>query len=107
MTMLTGVKPRIIGETDLNIDLANYKDEVMTLFNKMDKDKKHSFVISTGPKALDGHRWHVYIIEDVNLENNTITVKEKRKNKPQTMDIDDALKKFKFIEGYLDSDLEK
>jgi len=107
MKMLTGVEPRVIGETDLNLDLTNYKEEVMELFQRMDKEKKHSFVISTGAKALDGHRWHVYIIEDVDLDNNTITVKEKRGNIPQTMSIENALKSFKFIAGYFDSDLEK
>lgn len=106
MKMLTGVEPRIIGETDLNLDLTNYSEEVMELFKRMDKEKNHSFVISTGVKALDGHRWHVYIIENVDLENNTITVKEKRKNIPQTMSIENALKSFKFIAGYFNSDLE-
>ena len=68
MKMLTGVEPRIIGETDLNLDLTNYSEEVMELFKRMDKEKNHSFVISTGVKALDGHRWHVYIIENVDLQ---------------------------------------
>ena len=52
-------------------------------------------------------RWHVYIIEDVDLSNNQITVKEKRSNNPQTMTIDEALKCFKFIVGYFNSDLHK
>ena len=107
MTMLTGKEPRVIGETDYNLNLIKYKDEVMELFEQMDKEKEHSFVISTGLKPLDGHRWHVYVIENVDLTNNTITVKEKRGNKPQTMSIDEALKNFKFIAGYVKSDLEQ
>ncbi len=107
MKMITGVQPRVIGETDLNLNLTSYKDEVMELFKRMDKEDKHSFIISTGAKALNGHRWHVYVIQDVNLENNTITIKEKRKNKPETMSIDEALKTFKFIAGYFNSDLDK
>ena len=107
MTMLTGKEPRVIGETDYNLNLIKYKDEVMELFEQMDKEKEHSFVISTGLKPLDGHRWHVYVIENVDLTNNTITVKEKRGNKPQTMSIDEALKNFKFIAGYFNSDLEQ
>ena len=106
MKMMTGIEPRVIGETDLNLDLTNYRDEVMKLFERMDKEDKHSFVISTGAKALDGHRWHVYIIQDVDLENNTITVKEKRGNEPQKLSIEEALKTFKFIAGYFNSDLE-
>ena len=106
METLTGIKPRTIGETSLNINLTSYKEEVMELFKRMDKEKEHSFVISTGAKPLNGHYWHVYIIQDVNLENNTITVKEKRGNKPETLDIDQALKTFKFITGYFNSDLE-
>ncbi len=107
MQALTGIKPRVIGETDCNIDLSNYKDEVMSLFTQMEKDKKHSFVLSTGIKALDGHRWHVYILESVDLKNNTITIREKRENVSQTLNIDDALKTFKCIVGYLNSDLKK
>lgn len=107
MRMMTGKSPRIIGETDLNLDLTNYKSEVMDLFKKMEAEKNHSFVISTGAKALDGHYWHVYILQDVDLKNNTITVKEKRNNKPQTISIDEALKTFKFITGYFNSDLER
>lgn len=105
MRTLTGIKPVSIGETSLNIDLTGYKDEVMKLFERMDKEKNFSFVISTGPKALDGHRWHVYVIQNVDLKNNTITVKEKRENTPKTMTIEEALKTFKSITGYFNSDL--
>lgn len=107
MKLFTGIEPHTIGEKSLNINLVKYKEEVLELFNRMDKEKEHSFIISTGMKALDGHRWHVYIIQDVDMENNTITIKEKRENKPQTMSIDKALKTFKFITGYFNSDLEK
>ena len=106
MKTFTGVKPHAIGETSCNINLLNYKDEVMELFKRMDKEKKHSFVLSTGVKSLNGHRWHVYILENVDLENNEITVREKRENKSQTLKIDEALKVFKCIVGYFNSDLE-
>lgn len=105
MKILTGKKPRIIAETDYNIDLSGYKDEVMKLFKQMEEEKKYSFVIGTGVKMLDSRTWHVYVIENVNLEDNTITVKEKHANKPRTMNIDTALNTFKFIVGYFDSDL--
>lgn len=107
MKVLTGIEPRVIAETDFNIDLSGYKDEVMELFEHMDKEKKHSFVIGTGVKMLDGRTWHVYILQDVDLKNNTVTVKEKRGNKPRKMSIDTALNTFKYIVGYFDSDLEK
>ena len=107
MKTLTGIKPRIIGETDCNINLTNYRAEVLELFERMDKEKKHSFVLSTGIKGLNGHRWHVYILESVDLENNTITVREKRGNKSQQLTIDEALKTFKCIVGYFNSDLAK
>ena len=107
MQMITGVKPRVIGETNCNLDLRKYKNEVLELFEKLDKEKKHSFVISTGIKSLEGHKFHVYILEDVNMSNNTITVREKRENVSKTMSIEEALKTFKCIVGYLNSDLEK
>ena len=107
MEVLTGIKPTIIAEQDLNFDLTRYKKQVMELFERMDKEKQHSFVIGTGPKMLDGRSWHVYILENVDLKNNTITVKEKRSNTPRTMNIDTALNTFKYIVGYFNSDLVK
>ena len=107
MKTLTGVKPRVIGETNCNINLNKYKDEVMELLKQIEKEEKSSFVLSTGIKGIDGHRWHVYILEKVDLKNNTITVKEKRGNNPQVLTIDEALNKFKCIVGYFNSDLEK
>ena len=106
METFTGVKPRVIGEQDFNWTLKNYKPEVMKLFKQMETEKEYSFIIGTGQKKFDGRRWHVYIIQDVDLKNNTITIKEKRKNQTQTMDIDTALKTFKYIAGYFNSDLE-
>ena len=107
MKIFTGIQPRVIAETDYNIDLSNYKDEAIELFKRMENEKEHSFVIGTGVKMLDSRTWHVYVIEDVNLKENTITVKEKHGNKPRTMSIDSALNTFKFIVGYFDSDLKK
>ena len=106
MKILTGMEPTInIAETEFNIDLSTHKAEVIELFKRMQEDKEHSLVISTGLKMLDGRSWHVYVLQDVDLENNTITVKNKRGNKTRTMSIDTALNTFKFIVGYFDKDL--
>ena len=106
MKILTGKEPTVnIAEMDFNIDLTSKKDEVMQLFERMDKDKEHSIVIGTGIKMLDGRTWHVYVLEDVDLNNNTITVKNKRGNISRTMSIDTALNTFKFIVGYFNKDL--
>lgn len=108
MKILTGIEPTInIAETDLNIDLDSKKEEVMKLFERMDKDKNHSIVIGTGLKMLDGKSWHVYVLEDVDLSNNTIKIKNKRGNITKTMDINNALNTFKFIVGYFNEDLNK
>ena len=56
---------------------------------------------------LDGRTWHVYILEDVDLRNDTVTVKEKRSNISRTMKVETALNTFKYIVGYFDKDLEK
>lgn len=105
MKVLTGKEPRVIAEKDFNFDLNGYRAEVMELFERMDKEKNFSFVIATGAKMLDSKTWHVYVLENVDLANNTITVKEKRGNKPRKMSIDTALNTFKYIVGYFDSDL--
>lgn len=105
MKILTGKDPISIAEKDVNIDLTNYKDKVMPLLERMSKEKDYSFVIGTGMKMLDGRTWHVYVIEDVDMEKGTITVKEKRANSPQVLKIDTALNTFKYITGYFNSDL--
>ncbi len=108
MKTLTGIEPTVnIAETSLNLNLKPYKKEVMELFEKMDKDKEHSFVIGSGIKKVDGRRFHVYVLEDVDLENNTVTVKNKRGNIVRTMTVDEALSDFKYIVGYFSSDLKK
>ena len=106
LNIFTGIKPTVnIAESDFNVDLTGHKDEVMKLFERMDKDKNYSMLISTGIKAHNGHAWHVYILEDVDLKNNIVKVKEKRGNVSETMSVDEALKTFKFIVGYFDEDL--
>jgi len=107
MKIFTGKEPTVnIAEMDFNIDLSSRRDEVMALFERMDKDKKHSLVIGTGLKGLEGRHWHVYILEDVDLKNNTIKVKNKRGNVEKNMDIETAINTFKYIVGYFDKDLE-
>ena len=105
MKVFTGVEPRVIAEKDFNLDLNGYRAEVMELFKRMDKEKNHSFVIGTGMKMLDGRTWHVYELEDVDLANNTLPVKEKRANHPRKMSIDTALNTFKYVVGYFNDDL--
>lgn len=107
MKTVTGIEPTYnIAETDLNIDLKPYKEEVMSLFERMDEEKDHSFVIGSGVKKLDNKRFHVYVLEDVDLTNNVVTVKNKRGNEIKQMTVDEALSNFKYIVGYFNSDLE-
>jgi len=106
MEILVGKKPTVnIAEQEFNLDLTKHKEEVMALFKRMEAEKDYNIIIGTGVKILDGRSWHVYILENVDLKNNTITVKEKRSNTPRVMDIDTALKTFKYIVGYFDKDL--
>lgn len=108
MKTLTGIEPTYnIAETDLNIDLKSYKKEVIELFEKMDKDKEHSFVIGTGIKKLDNKRFHVYVLQDVDLKNNIVTIKNKRGNKIEKMSVEEVLSNFKYIVGYFNTDLKK
>lgn len=106
MTILTGKEPTVnIAETDFNIDLSSKREEVMNLFKRMQEDKEYSLVIGTGIKMLDGRSWHVYVLQDVDLDKGTITVKNKRGNRTKTMNIETALNTFKFIVGYFNKDL--
>ena len=106
MKQLTGKEPTVnIAEKSFNINLKPYKKEVMELFKRMDKEKDHSFVIGTGIKKVDGKRWHVYVLEDVNLAENKVTIKNKRGNVRKVISIEEVLDKYKYIVGYLGSDL--
>ena len=108
METLTGIKPTVnIAETDFNLSLKPYEKEVRTLFEKMDKDKEHSFVIGTGIKELDGRRWHTYVLEDVDLSANKVRVKKKRGNIIREMTVEEALSRFKYIVGYFNKDLKR
>lgn len=103
---ITGKKPTYnIAETALNINLKPYKAEVMELFEKMDKDKEHCFVIGSGIKKVDNKRFHVYVLQDVDLTNNKVTIKNKRGNIVKTISVEEALSDFKYIVGYFNSDL--
>lgn len=105
LKMMTGKEPITVAEKDLNIDLTDYKTEVINLLDKMSKNKNYSFIIMNGLKKLNGRRFHVYVIEDVNMKEKTITIKNKRGNIHQTMPIDTAIKTFKSITGYFNEDL--
>ena len=108
LKIFTGKEPTVnIAEQDINIDLSGYREDVMSVFERMSKEKNHNLIIGTGVKMLNGRSWHVYILEDVDLKNNTVTVKEKRSNEPQTMSIESALNTFKYIVGYFDNDLKQ
>lgn len=107
MEQLTGVKPITVGSTYKDLTLEDHKKELMPLFERMAKEKNYSFVLTSGYKKFNGRRYHAYIIEDVNLEKNTITVKEKRQNTPQEISIDEALSVFCAMSGYFESDLAK
>lgn len=106
MKQLTGKEPTVnIAEKSFNINLKPYKKEVMELFERMDKEKDHSFVIGTGIKKVDDKRWHVYVLEDVNLAENKVTIKNKRGNVRKVIPIEEVLENFKYIVGYFGEDL--
>ena len=106
MKQLTGKEPTVnIAEKSFNINLKPYKKEVMELFERMDKEKDHSFVIGTGIKKVDDKRWHVYVLEDVNLAENKVTIKNKRGNIRKVIPIEEVLNNYKYIVGYFGSDL--
>lgn len=108
METLTGIKPTVnIAEKDFNLSLKPYEKQVRALFEQMDKDKEHSFVIGTGIKELDGRRWHTYVLEDVNLAANKVRIKNKRGNIIKEMTVEEVLSRFKYIVGYFNKDLLK
>ena len=106
MKQLTGKEPTVnIAEKSLNINLKPYKEKVLELFKRMEKEKDHSFVIGSGIKKVDDKRWHVYVLEDVNLAENKVTLKNKRGNIRKVVPIEEVLENFKYIVGYFGEDL--
>lgn len=108
MKIFTGVKPTVnIAERALNLSLKPYKKEVMALFEKMHQNKDFSFIIGSGIKKVDGKRFHAYVLEDVNLAENKVVIKNKRGNEVKTYTVEEVLDKFKYIVGYFNEDLAK
>lgn len=105
LKMVTGKEPTTIAEKDFNINLTKHRTEVLNLFNKMSQEKDYSFVIMNGLKKFNNRRFHVYVIENVDMKNQTITIKNKRGNIMQTISFEDAIKTFKSISGYFNKDL--
>ena len=58
-----------------------------------------------GLKKFNNRRFHVYVIENVDMEKQELTIKNKRGNIVQTISFDEALKTFKSISGYFNKDL--
>ena len=105
LKMVTGKEPTTIAEKDFNINLTKHKTEVLDLFAKMSQEKDYSFVIMNGLKKFNNRRFHVYVIENVDMEKQELTIKNKRGNIVQTISFDKALKTFKSISGYFNKDL--
>ena len=105
LKMVTGKEPTTIAEKDFNINLTKHKTEVLDLFAKMSQEKDYSFVIMNGLKKFNNRRFHVYVIENVDMEKQELTIKNKRGNIVQTISFDEALKTFKSISGYFNKDL--
>ena len=68
LKMVTGKEPTTIAEKDFNINLTKHKTEVLDLFAKMSQEKDYSFVIMNGLKKFNNRRFHVYVIENVDME---------------------------------------
>lgn len=107
LKMITGKTPVVIAENNLNVNLSGHREEVLKLFEKMAGEKDFSFVIMNGLKGYNNRRFHVYVIESVNMPDKTITIKNKRGNTSQTISFDTAIKTFKSIAGYFNSDLKQ
>ncbi len=105
LKLVTGIEPTTIAETDFNINLTKHKEEVLKLFERMSNEKDYSFVIMNGLKRFNGRRFHVYVIENVDMKKQEISIKNKRGNITQTISFDEALKTFKSISGYFNKDL--
>ena len=71
----------------------------------MSNEKDYSFVIMNGLKKFNGRRFHVYVIENVDMNKQEISIKNKRGDITQTISFDEALKTFKSISGYFNKDL--
>jgi len=107
LKMITGKTPVVIAESNLNVNLSGHRDEVLNLFRKMDEEKDFSFIIMNGLKKYNNRRFHVYVIEKVNMADKTITIKNKRGNISQTISFDEAINTFKSIAGYFNSELKQ
>ena len=109
MEMFTGKKPVSIGEKSINLTLKKYKPEVYNLLTKMGNTEgnNYSFVAGSGlsfDKRIKS--FHCFTITHVNNEKQEITLKNKRTNEDLILPFEEFLKKFKYITGYFNENLE-
>lgn len=109
MEMFTGKKPISIGEKSLNLTMKKYKPEVYELLSRMAETpgNNYSFVAGSGisfDKRIKS--FHCFTITNVNPDNKSVTLKNKRTNEDLNLSFDEFLKKFKYITGYFNETLE-
>lgn len=107
MEMFAGKKPNVINERGLRMSLSSKKNEVMDLFEKLDKSTTgDSFVVGTGLHVFSKlPDCHVFVLKKVDLKNGKIYILDNRSKKIIALSLNDALKNLKFITGYFNSDL--
>lgn len=101
----TGKKPISIGENEFNLSLRPHKEEVINLLNSAAKEKsgEYSLVVISGHQAnkLNGHRrWHCLPIVEINPEDKTLKIVNKRTDEVILLSFDELVNKFKGLVGF-------
>lgn len=110
MKIFTGKTPRSINECTWRNSLQSSTAEAKIVLNLIsESEKQHNFIAGTGyfVRHPNLETWHCYVITDVNLKNDKITLYNQKKKQTFQMSIMTFLKKFKFITGFLPKDLGK
>lgn len=107
MKIFTGKDPISLNERTLLMSLKFHKKEAAGLLKKMEKSKgKYSFVCGSGEKAAPPfEQWHCYVIQNVNLKKDCITLYNTRVNRTMDLTFDEFIKNIKYITGYFSKDL--
>ena len=96
---LTGRNPVSIGETEINLSLKKYAEDVRKLLKSFNCQKDCFVVMSGFKKVGDIDTWHCLPVIKTDSKQETVTLLNKRDNKLKTYTFEELINNFKAVVG--------
>lgn len=106
MEIFTGKKPYSLNEKTLYMSLKNNKNAAYNLFKRLGEEGNFNFIAGTGWPLKHYLAFnHCYLVDNVDLQKQSINILEPRTNKIFSFSFDEAIKSLKYFTGYFKNDL--